>query len=179
METSTTDEIEAIKAVLGGDRSQYRVIVEKYHKGLIRYLNNMIGDWAQAEDIAQDTFVQAYKRLETFDPKYSVSTWLYTIASNIAKEFFASNSKRFKVIDGGLLSVESAQDQAESNSKAKSVRDAVAALKPDYQQVVNLFYWENKTYEEIAVIMDRPIGTIRTWLSRSKDQLEEQLYGQV
>lgn len=179
MNITDIDDIEAIKAVLGGTISQYRVIVERHHKGLIRYLTNMVGDPVQAEDIAQDAFIQAYKRLETFDPKYSFSTWIYTIASNMAKDFFAKNTKKFKVIDGGLTDEISAEDQVEVNTKAKNVRDAVATLKPDYQQVINLFYWENKTYEEIAIIVNRPIGTVRTWLSRSKEQLEEQLYGQV
>lgn len=179
MITSEVNEIEAIKAVLGGDNSQYRIIVETYHRGLIRYLTNMVGDPVQAEDIAQDAFVQAYKRLETFDPAFSFSTWLYKIASNLAKGTFATNAKRFKLIEGGINEAESAENQFESKSRAQSVRDAIATLKPDYQQVINLFYWENKSYEEIALIVDRPIGTVRTWLSRSKEQLEERLYGQV
>lgn len=179
MNVVEVDDIEAIKSVLGGETSQYRVLVEKYHRGLIRYLTNMVGDATQAEDIAQDAFVQAYKKLSSFDPFYSFSTWIYKIASNLAKEFFAKNSRQFKVIEGGLIDTDSAEDEAASTSRAKSVRDAVATLKPDYQQVINLFYWENKTYEEIAIIVDCPIGTVRTWLSRSKEQLEEQLYGQV
>lgn len=178
MNGETTDDVTAINAVLSGDKAQYRVVVERYHRGLINYLYNMTRDSTIAEDLAQDAFLQAFRKLSTYNSAYSFSTWLYAIASNIAKDHFKKNSRILRVVPDGRASELSPDEAFTQSARAQNVRDAIATLKPDYQQVINLFYWENKSYEEIATIVGCPIGTARTWLSRGKQQLEEQLYGQ-
>ena len=81
---SSAHEQQIIADVLDGQSEQYRLLVERYHKGLICHLGNMLQDQAQAEDIAQEAFIQAYTKLHQYDAKYAFSTWLYKIANNLA-----------------------------------------------------------------------------------------------
>ncbi len=170
-----------ITEILDGQAEQFRLLVERYHVGLICYLANLLHDVDQAEDIAQEAFLQAYQKLSQYNPQYSFSTWLYRIATNLA---FRSLKK-----SGKTVPLETEKEFADTKSPVPElldrektqqvVRSAVKKLDLNYQQVVMLYYWDDKSYEEIADILQRPIGTIRTWLHRAKAQLKKELYGQI
>jgi RNA polymerase sigma-70 factor (ECF subfamily) len=74
---------------------------------------------------------------------------------------------------------ESAQDLLQKDEQTASIQKAIANLKPEYQEVINLYYWNKKSYEEISEILDCPINTVRTWLHRSKESIRKELYGQI
>ena len=176
-----TTELDAINRVLSGDREAFRPLVERHHKGLCIYLFQIVHDQMQAEDLAQEAFIKAYERLETFDSKYAFSTWLYRIARNLALRQIEIKAKTPRHMELGLsddfgqpLEVE---DQNEIDLDA--LRNSIRKLKPEYQEVINLYYWNDKSYAEIAQILSCPVNTVRTWLLRSKDLIRKELHGQV
>lgn len=176
----TSTEIDVIKAVLEGDKNQYRTLVERYKNGLTTFLYNQTHNKMVAEDLAQESFVVAFQKLSQFDTQYSFSTWLYAIASNLAKKQYKSTRQTtYFVVDNKDVDNKDPQDLAIKNDQASITRRAIKQLKPEYQDVINLFYWEDKTYAEIAYIMKQPVNTIRTWISRSKTELEANLNGLI
>lgn len=184
MQTGMADKTEraVISEVLDGDIEQYRHLVERYHRGLLQHLFNIMHDEQLAEDIAQETFIQAYQKLAQYNEAYAFSTWLYKIADNKAFRQLRQ-LKPAKDLDEISEIVPSntlpLSEQADRLFAAESVRKAVDKLPLDYRQVVVLYYWDNCSYEQIAEIIERPIGTVRTWLFRAKEQLRKELYGRV
>jgi RNA polymerase sigma-70 factor, ECF subfamily len=171
-----------ISEVLNGEVEAYRYLVDRYLKGLLSHLYNLLGDRDLAEDVTQDAFLKAYQKLGQYKSQYAFSTWLYAIADNLAYKQM-KRSRRFtsfdEVEDFIADSHDSAADRIDRAHQQLKVRQAIQKLDPHYRQVISLYYWENRSYEEIAYILKRPIGTIRTWLRRSKDELREELYEQT
>lgn len=176
------NEKEIIAKVLQGDTNAFGELVERYHKGLCIYLVNLLNDDMQAEDIAQDAFIRAFDRLETYNSNYSFSTWLYKIARNLALRYLENSTKLAPTFDTNMIetpTTESAQDSFQKDEQTASIQKAIASLKPEYQEVINLYYWNGKSYEEISEILDCPVNTVRTWLHRSKESIRKELYGQI
>ncbi len=171
-----------IQAICDGDHEQYRHLVERYHRGLIQHIFNIVHQQESAEDIAQEAFLKAFEKIHQYNPEYAFSTWLYKIADNLAYR----QSKRLK----HQLNIDDYQDMvpdgkptaavlADQSINKAVVQSAIGALPKDYQRVITMYYWDELDYETIAGIMERPIGTIRTWLHRAKEQLRKELYGRV
>lgn len=175
-------EAATIREVIECNTDAFGVLVERYHRGLCIYLFNMLKDEMVAEDIAQDAFVRAYQKLDKFNPEYSFSTWLYRIARNLGLRHIDKNKQHYAAYDVTEIednTAESAQKVVEKAEQTITIEDAITKLKPEYQDVINLYYWNEKSYEEISEIMEAPVGTIRTWLHRSKNDIRKELYGQI
>jgi len=170
------DEQTIIQAVLRGDIDRYEKLVARYHVGLIIHCERLTGDRATAEDIAQEAFIKAFQRLDTFDgTKSRFSTWLYKIATNKAFDYLRANKQLLPSEDIDELADEAAPDYAAEETN-RHVRNAVAALQPPtHRQVVEAYYWHGKSYQQIADDMKIPINTVRTWLRRAKQQLRSDL----
>lgn len=179
---SLENEKAAIKEVIDGNIDAYKILVERYQKGLYIYLLNMLRDEMLAEDIAQDAFIRAFNKLSSYDPQFSFSKWLYRIARNLAIREYSKNNKLYPVYDSTQIeakqtdSPEIAYGQRERN---KEIQIAISKLKPAYQEVINLYYWNSKSYEEISEILGCPINTVKTWLYRSKELIRKETYGQI
>lgn len=174
-------ELEAIDRVLSGDKDAYRSLVERHHKGLCIYLFHMVHDQMQAEDLAQEAFIRAYEHLETYDRKYAFSTWLYRIARNLALrqlEVKSKEPKNFR-LDSSIDFADETYARHQNESEMEVLKRSIGSLKPEYQEVINLYYWNDKSYAEIAQILSCPVNTVRTWLLRSKELLRKEIYGQV
>jgi RNA polymerase sigma-70 factor (ECF subfamily) len=175
-------EIAIIEEVRGGNTDHYRVLVERYHVGLVQHLFNITHDGHSAEDLAQEAFIKAYEKLGQYNPDYAFSTWLYKIADNMAYRQLKQLRPSSDINDlQDMLPDDkpSAGEQADREHDRSAVRQAIDTLPGDYRQVVTLYYFDNCSYEEIAEIIERPIGTVRTWLHRAKDQLRKDLYGRI
>ena len=179
---SDSKEKTIISAILAGETDEYRFFVERYHRGLIQHLFNFLHDADQAEDIAQEAFIRAFEKLARYNPSYAFSTWLYKIADNLAFEQIRQQrpTTDLAAIEGTLADHRQTPPEAmEAKLQAADIREAVQRLPAAYRQIIGLYYWDNCSYQEIADIIDRPIGTVRTWLFRSKEILRKELYGQV
>lgn len=178
---SPSQEKAVIAEVLSGDAEQYRALVERYHRGLIQHLYNLLHDQDLAEDVAQEAFIRAYGKLHQYDEQYAFSTWLYKIADNLAFRHMKQRSHvpLEDVADSLPSDRDTLEEHMDREFNREAVREAIDRLPAGYRQVISLFYWDGYSYEDIAVITDRPIGTVRTWLHRAKDELRKELYGQV
>lgn len=167
-----------ITAICDGDTDRYRYFVERYHRGLIQHIFNFVHDGDEAEDIAQEAFIQAYIKLEQYNDDYAFSTWLYKIADNLAKRAIKKTKELADITDFEDFIPDTrppTEVLIDQSIDRKTVQQAVDRLSPDYRRVIVMYYWDNLPYETIADIMERPVGTIRTWLHRAKEQLRKDL----
>lgn len=169
------EENEIIAEICNGI-DKYEVLVRRYHVGLIIHCDHLVHNRSDAEDIAQDAFVRAYIKIATFDPnKARFSTWLYTIATNLALDFLRQNKKRIDVEDIESIA-ELTMPLFIEEEEQREVQGAVEKLMPpEYRSVIEQYYWHGKSYQEIADKLDVPLNTVRTWLLRAKKQLQEEL----
>lgn len=155
---------------------RYEELVRRYHVGLIIYCEQMVGDRADAEDIAQEAFVKAYLSIRVFDTERArFSTWLYRIATNTAVDFLRKRRRKVEVDNVEFLAEPTMPQYAEQEEQ-EAVRHAVDILTPpEYKSVITAYYWQGKSYADIAVELNVPINTVRSWLYRAKVKLKEQL----
>jgi len=171
-----------IAEICAGDHDQYRHLVVRYHRGLIQHLFNIVHDQGSAEDLAQEAFIKAFEKIQQYNPDYAFSTWLYKIADNQAYRFLKQQKQSINIDNLEQLLPDTGASPStltEQLLRRSAIQRAVEALPRNYQRVIKMYYWDNLDYAAISDIMDRPIGTVRTWLRRAKKQLGEELYGRI
>lgn len=159
----------------------YALIVEQYEKLLLRFVRTLSRlSAADAEDVAQQVFIKAYEHLNDFDPALKLSTWLLRIARNEVIDLWRKKQARPQEceLDEPLLDAKYFADStfaAELDQKitAAEVQHILTLLKPDYREVLYLYYFEEKSYDEIADIIRRPPGTVAALISRAKKAFAE------
>lgn len=169
------DERELILSSLDSDAAAYGVLVERYKKALYHHCFCIVRDEDAAEDIAQEAFITAYYKLAQFDQSRKFSTWLFKIATNKALNHVKKFSRNVRIDEVSIERIAGTVDGPNEQSIASEIRRIVDTLQPNYRAVVSLYYWEGKSYSEIAEIMNKPEGTIKGWLSRAKEQLRKEL----
>jgi RNA polymerase sigma-70 factor, ECF subfamily len=175
MNMMQTDIQRAVESVRSGDADKYRIIVERYHVGLIIYCERLLDDRAAAEDVAQQAFINAYDRLEKFDSeKAAFSTWLYRIARNLCLDYLRVQRKHSNYM------VDTLPDESLSDNlpydEAESIRLAVSRLEPPvYGEAVKAYYWQGKSYKEIAHDHRTSVSTVASWIRRAKAELRKEL----
>jgi len=173
-----TEETGIIKAVLEGDPESFRLLVQRYQKPVIRMIANFINDRHICEDIAQEVFLTAYKKLPSFDPaRSSFSTWLFTITRNKSINIMKKRT---------IPSVSYPPENPDFSEAADSlVRDelfikldqALTSLSPGHRRALVMAEFENLPYEQIAQIEGVRIGTIKSRINRAKHKLRSALNG--
>ena len=183
LETMPDRDIELLRRFVAGDRSAFDRLVDLYHRQIFRFLYRMVGDWLRAEELAQETFVRAFKGAAGFRGAYRFNTWLYTIARNCAR----SDLKRSKRRDSGREAIPVDEvvlpggasrepgRSAEKRELAALVRRAIDSLDVDHRTALILTFYEGMSYEEVAEVMGRPRGTIKSWVFRAKRRLAKLL----
>jgi RNA polymerase sigma-70 factor (ECF subfamily) len=178
---------EVVAEALGGAQEAFREIVVRFERPVYSLIVRMVQDPGTAEDLAQEVFIKAFRRLDTYDPVRKFSSWLFKIAHNTtidhlrrhAPETVPLEADRDEEHRGGLaavLSDESTEDPsaaAERKDMARSLERAIARLRPEYREVVVLFYVEGASYQEICEALDLPLGTVKTNLHRARKELAE------
>jgi RNA polymerase sigma-70 factor (ECF subfamily) len=167
------DEPKLIAYILDGNQEAYATLVDRYKTTTYRHCFYITHDEDTAEDMAQQAFIKAYLNLKKFDPaKASFKTWLFTIATRECLSYLRRQHPLLLEDDGLLPSNTAPTDQL---AKDKELYEAVMRLQPRYRTVVTLYYWHNYPYVDIAKAMDVPVGSVRGWLYRAKQQLKEAL----
>jgi len=168
-------ETEVIAAIQNGN-DRYAELVERYHVGLIIHCEQLVGDRDEAEDIAQQAFIKAYMGLQKFDPaRARFSTWLYKIATNLAIDYLRQHRRRVDVADIEAMAEVSMPTYLEDEEKQEVQRAVRGLTPPQYRWVVEAYYWEGKSYQQIADELAIPLNTLRSWMRRAKLQLRETL----
>lgn len=165
-----------VESILKGDDDVYAQLVERYHVGLIIHCERLVGDRDDAEDVAQEAFIKAYKNLKSFDyNKSRFSTWLYKIATNTAIDHLRKNKRSVAVEDIELLA-QTTEPAILKNEEQTAVREAVLKLMPpEYRLVIEAYYWRGLSYEQIAAELGKPVSTIGTYIRRAKLRLKGDL----
>src|SRR5213595_139483 len=168
---------------LAGDAQAFGALVDRYQTRLLNFINRTIGDRERAEDLVQEVFVRVYRHLHRFDQSKKFSTWVYTIASNLAKNELRNRSRNplvlFQTIKGNWddedrpLQFEDTTARPDDMYRKRHLRelveDTVAKLPEHHRQVFVLRELEGKSYEEIAEITDCNLGTVKSRLNRARN----------
>ncbi len=181
-------DLQLVERVRDGDKQAFGLLVEKYRRKLLRLLSRMVRDQDEMEDIAQETFIKAYKALPQFRGEAAFYTWLYRIAVNTAKNYLAARSKAMPTVssqsmgdddepDERLVAHDNNTPESELLSKqvAIAVNEAVEALPEELRQAITLREIEGMSYEEIADYMGCPIGTVRSRIFRAREAIATKL----
>ena len=175
-----------VERTLAGDQRAYGLLVLKYQRRIQRLVGRMVRDVDLVEDIAQETFIRAYRALHQFRGDAQFYTWLYRIAVNTAKKFLLELKRNPTMSESFLSSSEddetsapkyepSTEETPESELAAKEiagvVNTAMDALPEELRQAVTLREIEGFSYEEIALAMDCPIGTVRSRIFRAREAI--------
>lgn len=173
---------QCIAAVRGGDRQAYGSLVIKYQDRLFNTLARLVGSADDAQDLTQEALTQAYLKLDSFQGNSAFYTWLYRIAFNLA---MSHRRKRIPVtvLDGQPESRipepvdrgESPEELMATQQRIASVKEAIGQLPDDQRQVVVLREIEGCDYQQIAEILDIPLGTVRSRLFRARMELKNKL----
>jgi RNA polymerase sigma-70 factor (ECF subfamily) len=176
------DDVQLILATRRGQQSAYGQLVRRYQDRLFTSLVHVCGSREEAEDVAQEAFVQAYLKLGSFEGQSSFYTWLYRIAFNAAisrrrRQRGDLSVERGRELSGGepTDSSEGAEEQLLRQERAGLVQQALAQLNHEHRIVLVLREMDGCDYEAIAQILDLPIGTVRSRLHRARIQLKEHL----
>lgn len=170
-----TDESALIARSLEGDQDTYGTLVDRYKRAIYHHCFAMVRDEDVAEDIAQETFIIAYYKLRLYKPEYRFSTWVFKIATNKSLDWLKRTARQVAVDDELIAEIASTQPGPVQQAKNDELRTAVERLRPNYRAVISLYYWQGLSYDEIATVLAVPIGSVRGWISRAKQQLREEL----
>lgn len=170
------DEKEHITEVLAGNTEAYRALVERYQTGLIIHCENILKNRQEGEDVAQEAFIKAYRNLSDFsEGKGRFSTWLYRIATNLCIDTLRKNKRRVHVKDIESH-LEAVLPRHSEDEEVERLRAAIETLEPPkYAEIIKAYFWEGKSYQEIAAMYQTSTNTVGTWMSRAKLQLKEKL----
>jgi RNA polymerase sigma-70 factor, ECF subfamily len=182
---------ELVTFARGGSEGAYRELLERYQRPVFSIVYRMVRDREQAEDLAQETFVKVFNNIERYDPRYKFSSWIFKIASNLAidamrkKELStvsidgSRNASNNEEIEASQITVVSRDENPEERLEAKQLGEeierAIGTLRPDYRTAILLRHVEGRPYEEIAEIMEIPLGTVKTYIHRARTALKESL----
>ena len=171
-----------------GDKKAFELLVAKYQRKLARLLSRFIRDPAEVEDVAQDAFIKAYRALPSFRGESAFYTWLYRIGINTAKnylvalgrraptatEFDSEDAENFENGDQ-LRDVDTPENELMSKQIAQTVNDTMDALPEELRTAIVLREIDGLSYEEIATVMNCPIGTVRSRIFRARETIADRL----
>ncbi len=176
-ETEKQRDYNLIKRVQNGDMVAFSEIVDRYKNRLMNTIVRMISSQQEAEDIVQETFLRVYQHRDSFDFRHCFSTWLYTIALNLARNELRKR-KRFKFFDifdmQGHESEISVEMKLPSNI-SKVLETAIESLPEKYKTAFMLRDIQEQSYEEVAKIMNIPLGTVKSRVNRARALLRDKL----
>jgi RNA polymerase sigma-70 factor (ECF subfamily) len=171
-----------------GDKQAFGLLVAKYQRKLMRLLSRLIRDSAEVEDVAQESFIKAYRALPSFRGDSAFYTWLYRIGINTAKNFLVSQGRRAptttefdseeaETFEEGdqLRDINTPERMLQSKQIGETVEAAMEALPEELRTAIVLRELEGLSYEEIAGIMDCPIGTVRSLIFRAREAIAERI----
>jgi RNA polymerase sigma-70 factor (ECF subfamily) len=178
---------ELVAAARDGGEEASRELVRRFERPVYTLIARMVGDPRTAEDLAQEVFVKAFRRLDTYDPQRKLSSWLFKIAHNATIDFLRRKNPEAVALEGGDeeggglaavladASAESPHIRAERRELARALESAIAELRPGYRELVVLFYCQGVSYPEICEITGLPVGTVKTNLHRARKLLAERM----
>ena len=170
-----------IAKCIAGEVEVYQVLVDRYSSRIVNVAYMMIGDRHEAEDVAQDAFIRAYKALPKFQHKAKFSSWLYQIALNLCKDFLKSKARSIKKMDDEKLqALEKRMEGSVSQvllaaELSEGIRDVIYGLPELYREVFVLRHLQGVDYDDVAEITNVPADTVRVRAYRARELLRSSL----
>ncbi len=178
---------ELVRRVQRGDTAAFDLLVRKYQHRVASLVSRYIGDWSECQDVAQETFIRAYRAIGNFRGDAQFSTWLHRIAVNTAKNHLVAGNRRppnddigvgdAEQFDSGIRLRDNDTPERElmRQQMEQIVMRAVEALPAELRDAITLREVEGLSYEEIAQRMDCPIGTVRSRIFRAREAIDLEL----
>jgi len=187
----TLGDREVVALAKAGREAAYRELLSRYERPVFSLIYRMVRDRALAEDLAQETFIKVLNALDTYRPEFKFSSWIFKIANNAAIDQLRKREVDTLSLDGApgartadeveataLQAVdrgESPLAELESRELGAEIERAIGRLRPEYRTAILLRHVEGRAYEEIAEVMDLPLGTVKTYIHRARLELREYL----
>lgn len=182
------DETQLIEKASKGDISAFEELISIHQKMVYNYCYRMSGDLHDAEDLTQEVFLKAYRGLANFKGKSKFSTWIYRIAYNTCID----RHRKKKSADTNMVFIDDEdeyrqlvsdnhipEDELLIKEKQEIVQKCIESLRPEYRSVIILRDIQNYTYAEIAAMLDMPLGTVKSYISRGRSALRESLRSRI
>ena len=182
---------EVVLQARAGLETAYRELIRRYERPVFALLFRMVRDRELAEDLAQETFIKAMNAIESYRPEFKFSSWIFKIANNAAIDHLRRRELDTLSLDGSphaetpeamqatALQIgarqESPLDTVEAKELGGAIEAAIARLRPEYRSCILLRHVEGRAYEEIAEILDLPLGTVKTYIHRARNELRQTL----
>ena len=173
----TTNDQHYINQIIEGDTNAFSVLVHRYKDLVFTLTLRMLKNREEAEEVAQDTFIKAYKSLSRFKGDSKFSTWIYKIAYNTSLDRLKKNRKHFNDVpideytEHQVKTIDNALDRLESNEQTKAIKDCIALLPSEDSFLLTLYYFDDMTLEEISKTVGLKANNVKVKIFRSRQKL--------
>src|SRR5260221_7977708 len=173
-DSAVSDDAALVRRCLRNDADSIRALVERFQADVFGLCVRLLVNRHDAEDVSQEIFLRVFRSLRRWDGERPLRPWIMGIAVNRCRTHLSQRSRRPELADYLHETAETrvADDSAEM---VREIAAAVAGLRPDYRAVFVMFHQQGHPYEDIAAAMERPVGTIKTWLHRARTEVLTQL----
>ena len=192
--SAATDQ-EVVELARKAEERAYRELLRRYQRPVFSLIYRMVRDRELAEDLSQETFVKVLNALDRYRPEYKFSSWVFKIANNAAIDHLRRKELDTLSLEGGPDATtperveatalqlgdhaESPLDELEARELGATIERAISQLRPEYQSCIMLRHVDGRPYDEIAEMLDLPLGTVKTYIHRARAELRECLDGLI
>jgi RNA polymerase sigma-70 factor (ECF subfamily) len=182
---------DVIARARAGREAAYRELIGRYQRPVLSLIFRLVRDRELSEDLAQETFIKVFNALDRYDPNQKFSSWIFKIAHNTAIDQLRKKEVATLSLDGSphaesadeaeatlftaVASDETPEEYTSSREIGSEIERALATLRPEYRTVIILAHVEGRPYEEVAEIMALPLGTVKTFIHRARNELKQRL----
>ncbi len=191
MDFSKLTDQEVVAHARAGREKAYRELIGRYERPVFSIIYRLVRDRELAEDLAQDTFIKVLNAIDRYDPKHKFSSWIFRIAHNTAIDRLRKREVDTLSLDGSphaqtqeaieatrivAVATEASPEEFTANREiGEAIEAAIARLRPEYRTAIVLWHVEGRPYDEIAEIMGIPLGTVKTYIHRARNELRKHL----
>ncbi len=191
MDYASIDDKQLAAQAAQGREGAYRELLGRYERPVFSLVYRMVRDRTLAEDLAQEAFIRAFNAIHSYNPRYKFSSWIFKIANNHTIDHLRRKrldtvsihgsphaSTQEEAVQTSIVvesSDENPEEFVEHRELGSLIEQAIGELRPEYRSVVLLRHVEGYSYDEIADILDLPLGTVKTYLHRARSELKEAL----
>jgi RNA polymerase sigma-70 factor, ECF subfamily len=188
--TQLTDQ-QVVELARDGRETAFRELIGRYQRPVFSLIYRLVRDREKAEDLAQETFIKVLNALNRYDPSFKFSSWIFKIAHNTSLDHLRKKEPETLSIDGSPHARTAAETEASTltpvsgtqtpeeytanRELGSEIEAAIGLLRPEYRTAIVLCHVEGRPYEEIAEIMEVPLGTVKTYIHRARNELKKQL----
>lgn len=170
----STDDAVLVRRCLRDDPEAIRALVERFQSEVFGLCVRLLSHRQDAEDVTQEVFLRIFRSLRRWDPTRPLKPWVMSIAVNRCRTWMSQRSRRPELADY-LQDTATSRPADDSSELVLELQAAINELRPEYRMVFVLFHEQGQPYEEIAEALDRPVGTVKTWLHRARLEVLERL----